>query len=437
MQKELIQNSKFKIKKLRVLCARDGQSLAEVMVGLAIGAILIGAASFAITTTLKTNLSSQRSQFAASSAQEIIERVRGYASADWQNIYGLTKGSSTPYFFVASSSQFLVVQGSEGVVESDVRNGLVGQWGLDEATGTVAYDGTGNKNNGTLMGGPTRATSTCKIGNCLGFNGSTDYVSVSSISQPNERTYTWWHNVSVNGSSVFPSPIAHGGYSNGMRVIWRDDTSDKTTVQVTTGSDVTPTFTLSSLDADQVGIWYHYVLTYDGINTGKLYKNGVLVDTKTSGTGAIKTTASPFYIGVSQFYWNGLVDDVRFYNRVLSADEAKQLYNNTAYTRYFYVENGCRTNDASSTFSGVSPCGGGSVDDPSSQKVSSVVQWGTGAGTGQVTLADILTRWKNAIFQQSDWSGGISGGVLINSGTTFASSTNINSGGGTLRINGL
>jgi hypothetical protein len=423
-----IHNTKYII--LTLWKKRAGQSLAEVMVGLAIGAILIGAASFAITTTLKTNLSSQRSQFAASSAQEIIERVRGYASADWQNIYGLSKGSSTPYFFVASSSQFFVVQGSEGVVEGDIRSGLVGQWGFDEATGTVVYDGTGNKNNGDFVGDVVRATSTCKIANCLSFSTASTYISIptSSLFHPTSSiTVSAWVSM-ASSTGTFDAVVIPGSDDYYLQAQWP---KWRFYVYNTLGiyKDV---YSINDIITNQ---WTHLVGTYDGSNV-VLYVNGAIQNSN-SLTGDLRNSNGALTFSSSGRYFNGNIDDVRIYNRALSADEVKQLYNSTAYTRYFYVENGCRTNDASSTYSGVSPCGGGSVDDPSSQKVSSVVQWGTGVGTGQIILADILTRWKNAIFQQSDWSGGVSGNVLINSGTTFASSTNVNSGGGSLRINGL
>ena len=420
-----------------VVGQRSGQSLAEVMVGLAIGAILIGAASFAITTALKTNLSAQRSQFAANLAQETTERARSYASADWQNIYGLTKGSSTPYYFVATSTQFLVVQGTEGIVENDIRNGLVGQWGFDEATGTLTYDSTGNKNSGTLTNNPTRATSTCKIGNCISFDGVDDYISSSQAISFGVGSFSVGLWMKATGTSAYNaifdegSPVNSGisGYqlflSGGyLRYNMSDGIGHWQELVVGGSPDL------------RDNKWHHVVWTYDASNS-RFYLDSVLLDTDpwNYGTG---NSAAQFLIAKSWVpTFNGIFDDVRVYNRALSADEVKQLFNSNVYSRLFYVENACRTTDASSTYSGVAPCGGGSVDDPSSQKVTAVVSWGTGFGSGQVVLSDMLTRWKNAIFQQSDWSGGISGNILINSGTTFASSSNINYGGGSLRINGL
>src|SRR3989338_9287108 len=55
--------------------------------------------------------------------------------------------------------------------------GLVGYWSMNEGTGSYAGDASGNKNTGTLTGGPTWVDG--KRGKALSFDGSNDYVSVA------------------------------------------------------------------------------------------------------------------------------------------------------------------------------------------------------------------------------------------------------------------
>ncbi|MGC9603476.1 MAG: LamG domain-containing protein [Minisyncoccia bacterium] len=408
---------------------QSGQSLMEIIVGLTIGAVLIGTASIGIAFVLRSTSTNQNLATASQLTQGLLSNVQTLANPNWQNIYGLSKSSSTQYFLNASGTSYIAVKGQEGMIDNDVTNGLLGEWKLDESTGTVAYDATGNKYNGTLVSGPTRATSTCKIANCLNFDGSTNYVDVGvNFPQTTQRTYTWWHYISANGSAVFPIPLSHGGYSDGIRVLWRDDTDDMVDVQITTGSDTVPTLILQSPSVDQVGVWYYYAVTYDGLTTGKLYRNGVLVDTKTNGTGAIKATASHLYIGKGQYLWKGSIDDVRIYNRVLSASEVAQLYNTQPFTRYFYVDNVCRTNDSSGSIaSSSSPCSGGSVDDPLTQKATAVTVWTAGgASPDQVSLARYITRWGNFSIRQTDWSGGTGQeGPITTPNSSYSSSTNI------------
>jgi hypothetical protein len=59
----------------------------------------------------------------------------------------------------------------------------------------------------------------------------------------------------------------------------------------------------------------------DGIDVGSAGKTGTV---DTSDITKVDIGRSPD--GPSK-YWNGLIDDVRIYNRALSADEIKRLYN--------------------------------------------------------------------------------------------------------------
>ena len=87
-------------------------------------------------------------------------------------------------------------------------------------------------------------------------------------------------------------------------------------------ADTTGIYTNASVISD---IWENYVLTYNkGIWT--LYKNGILVNSGNYSGSIFFDTA---VIGNTVDYNNGFggrLDDVRIYNRALSADEVKKLY---------------------------------------------------------------------------------------------------------------
>ena len=86
---------------------------------------------------------------------------------------------------------------------------------------------------------------------------------------------------------------------------------------------------------NSVGNWYHVVGTYNK-TTGKqqLYVNGQLVNTQNHTAGNIVvpyTVNADMRIGhsrVNNGYFNGTIDDLRIYNRPLSAQEVQGLYNN-------------------------------------------------------------------------------------------------------------
>ena len=87
----------------------------------------------------------------------------------------------------------------------------------------------------------------------------------------------------------------------------------------TFGSSVTY---VSGPTASPVNAWTHVALTYDG-TTLRLFVNGTQVATQ-AATGAIQTTTNPLWIGGNSpygEYFAGLIDEVRVYNRALTATE--------------------------------------------------------------------------------------------------------------------
>jgi hypothetical protein len=70
-------------------------------------------------------------------------------------------------------------------------------------------------------------------------------------------------------------------------------------------------------------VWTHLATTYDGANQ-RFYVNGVLVGT-TPGTGSIVVSNGAIRIGGNASstgeFFQGLIDEVRVYNRALSAAE--------------------------------------------------------------------------------------------------------------------
>lgn len=433
-----IQNSKFKIRNL--CAARGGQSLGEVLVGLTIGSILIGAASFLVVNSLRSNASLQKSQKATQIAQEMLDKVRSWGSADWFNTYNLSKGSTNKYFLNASSSELFVVNGEESILSEDITNGLLSNWKLDESTSTVAYDSSGNNNNGTLVNSPTRATSSCKIGGCLNFDGVNDSVSslISGVTTYNQPlTMAMW--LYIPSSFVWTNGEigSFRATSYGLG-IFRHATDNILVFTARIGGTATYGTQNYTIGRDT---FYHLVFVGNG-STFDAYVNGTKINTTTKSYGVyagselsndFRLATNRIYGGGGGGYLNGLIDDVRIYNRVLSAEEIKQIYQSSIYTRSFYVENTCRSTGATGEITGSGDsCAGGSANDPSTQKITVSVGWQTGVSSTQLMLNDYLTRWKNAIFEQADWSGGVDdSGSYTNSSDSYSSTTNtdLNSSG--------
>src|SRR4030095_2439569 len=74
--------------------------------------------------------------------------------------------------------------------------------------------------------------------------------------------------------------------------------------------------------ASPVGNWTHVALTYDGAAL-RLYVNGTVVATQ-AAAGTVEANTKPLRIGGNVPYgefFQGIIDEVRVYNRALSAAE--------------------------------------------------------------------------------------------------------------------
>ena len=132
----------------------------------------------------------------------------------------------------------------------------------------------------------------------------------------------------------------------------------------------------------------------------------------------------------SQFYLNA--SSTTF---VLASGSTSTIAEGRTFTRYFYIENVnrdlCGASDitANATTSCASgPGSSGITEDPSTQKITSVVSWTAGGSAGgSINKVQYLTRSQNKVFVQSDWSGGTGQeGPITAENNKFASSTNIN-----------
>src|SRR3989344_8284078 len=202
-----------------------------------------------------------------------------------------------------------------------LKNGLVVYWSFDgkDMAGVTAYDRSGQNNNGTLTNGPTRAIG--KLGQGLSFAG-TAYVNVGTNSLPADnvaKTISYWIKFSSAPSSaavVFQMENGNNGTYSGFHTL-----TGCSGVSMGTWKWGGPFLVCTAIPATNT--WHHYVYTYDG-STHSLYLNGVLV---TTGSGATQSsTPATAYINTDAEHFNGLIDDVRIYNRALSGDEIKRLY---------------------------------------------------------------------------------------------------------------
>ncbi len=217
-----------------------------------------------------------------------------------------------------------------GVASAGVTEGLVGYYPLDEGTGSIAYDMSGNAHNGTLYNGITWIAQARQGGgvNCNGTaNARIELGTWNPAEGTGQLSLALWIRWS-GGSNTYQGLI-------GKRNTWPDTTmfqfqvrpENGGTFRIETGTHaiISPDNTLDPL----VGTWAHVAATFDG-TTARLYLNGEQVASGTfafyaageasdMGIGCV-TGGGAGYSGNAEVF-QGDMDEVCIYNRALSDEE--------------------------------------------------------------------------------------------------------------------
>ncbi|MCR4275522.1 MAG: hypothetical protein NUV83_02095 [Candidatus Wolfebacteria bacterium] len=101
-----------------------GQALIEILLGMVIGIIIIGGIAGILTITLKGDFNTKNTQLAASFAQDLVDKTKSVSESNWNYIYGLNKGGSSPYYIYYNTSTFVaeIKSGIETVTSIDGKN---------------------------------------------------------------------------------------------------------------------------------------------------------------------------------------------------------------------------------------------------------------------------------------------------------------------------
>jgi Concanavalin A-like lectin/glucanases superfamily/Fibronectin type III domain/Viral BACON domain len=202
---------------------------------------------------------------------------------------------------------------------SPASSNLVGAWGFDETSGTTAADASGRGNTGTLNG-PARSASG-KFGGALSFDGVNDWVTVADanvLDLTTGMTMEAWVRPSAIGS-LWRTVMLKEQPGSLIYALYAGDGSGRAATDIFTNADLG----LSGTSATPLDTWTHLAATYDGANL-RLYVNGVQAASRAI-TGSIRASTGALRIG-GNGTWNdewfsGLIDEVRLYNRALSAAE--------------------------------------------------------------------------------------------------------------------
>ncbi|HUJ71319.1 MAG TPA: putative Ig domain-containing protein [Verrucomicrobiae bacterium] len=239
--------------------------------------------------------------------------------------------------FVATDSAGLSVSNTTLIsVLASETDGLIDWWKFDQTSGTIATDSAGTAS-GTLSNFAFTATSgwtTGIIGGALAFDGVDDFVHLDSsqLNLTNNFSVSAWlrpHDA-INGACSYLS--VRSRYASSGFNFEINKTGLQLTGQTTAGWQIIG-FYGGQFHNDT---WYHVVVVYDK-STIKVYINGVAItadfgaDPNLGGDFIMDPTASS-KIGAENansdlgYVFNGLIDDLRIYNRTLIPAEIQALY---------------------------------------------------------------------------------------------------------------
>jgi LruC domain-containing protein len=198
---------------------------------------------------------------------------------------------------------------------------LVSWWPMNEFGGTNVPDVVGS-NNGTLSGA---TWTTGVIDNCLSFNGESDNVNIPnnpSLVFTNTLTIMAW----AKTRDYKEAKIAQKGDWDGHGIGGTKWTGWKGHIRLASGTSES----IESTDGRPLlNEWYHIAVTYDGAVL-KLYVNGQLNNSR-NVSGSLNLNSRPASIGSdngAQKFFNGLIDEVKFFNTALTQTEIQAAYNN-------------------------------------------------------------------------------------------------------------
>ncbi|HXG19026.1 MAG TPA: LamG-like jellyroll fold domain-containing protein [Methylomirabilota bacterium] len=236
-------------------------------------------------------------------------------------VTGLTDGQVYNYYCRcsdtagnANTSDYVI---SFGVGTPPQKSGLVAAYAFNEGAGGTTADASGNGNTGTLTGPAWAAQG--KYGSALSFNGAS-FVTVNdspTLDLTNGMTLEAWVYPTVTPTNWSTAVMKEqpGGL---VYTLYAGAPTTRPNVYIFTSGEQG----VAGPAALPLNTWSHLAGTYDGV-TLRLYVNGTQVASQ-GVSGNLVTSSGAVRIGGNSVwgeYFQGLIDEVRIYNRALTGSE--------------------------------------------------------------------------------------------------------------------
>jgi hypothetical protein len=267
---------------------------------------------------------------------------------------------------------------------------LTSNWTKSETTGSqIMTDKTPYSNDGQNVGAIISEEGAT-------FNGSSQYISNidvknPSILEPAAITVSSWIKMATDASTARHIWFTKWyGYSNEIEATTRIPY-----LRLNGPGDIRSNTPIT------LGVWHHFVGTYDPTIGGRVYLDGVLVGTRAPNGQITHSRDFPLNIGrySGGIYFRGMVKNARIYNRALSEEEVKLLYDR-----------------------GLSDAGAKAVHSELRESCKAIRDAGEAGGDGLYTIKPALADKPIAVYCDMTSSGG--GWTLVYHGLS-SSATNV------------
>lgn len=221
---------------------------------------------------------------------------------------------------------------SEHLFEEILPDELIEYWTLDETEGDIAYNST-SYNYGILSGNPTWQPDSGRVGGALEFDGIDDYISADFVLDPSSGSFSAF--VWVKGGSsgeVIISQTDGVGVPIGTGNTWlgldgQEGTLMTGLVPPSAGWVAKKPLVSESIISDDQ--WHHIGFVWDN-SYRILYADGIEVARDTIAQNPLKPATGGLHIGAGKSlhtgtFFSGLIDDVRIYEKALTAEEIAAL----------------------------------------------------------------------------------------------------------------
>lgn len=242
-------------------------------------------------------------------------------------------------FMVLSFVVFLTFSTTASMAE--LKDGLVAYWPMDDGSGDIALDATGNGHDGTLHNGTLWEMADARNGDAaVNLDGEDDVIEIEPFDVIGGGiTLAAWVRPDDFGTSDarIISKATEWGTNDHWWMLSTIDGNHVLRFRLKTNDGQDTALLIATSGGLEAGKWQHVAATWDGSDM-RLYQDGEEVDSMAKGGTAVATDDN-VSVGIgsqplnafnadpnhAKLPFDGLIDDVLVYNRALNEDEIKQL----------------------------------------------------------------------------------------------------------------